>query len=59
MQTMEMYAVKGEERESFFSENYKQFDKDVSPEELIEMIKSPKVNVHEAIRKIVVEHTEQ
>ena len=49
----EKYIVKGEEKDHFFDDNYKQFEKEVAPEELIEMIKSPKIIVYEASRKLI------
>ena len=49
----EKYIVKGEEKDHILNDNYTKFEKEVAPEELIEMIKSPKIIVYEALRKLI------
>ena len=52
MAVLETYLVKGAEKEHFFDTEYKGFEKEVSPEELIEMIKSQRITVEEAVRRV-------
>lgn len=53
MHTREVFKVKGEKKESFLYGRYTEIEIEASTDELIEILKDPKIIVHEIKRKLI------
>ena len=53
MTLLEVYTVNGYEKEYFLDNEYKDFEKEISKDELIEMLNNPKIIVNEVKRKVI------